>query len=134
VMMRRALLDRVGLFDEQLRASEDADLAWRCGTISEYAVLPEVLTIHTRDWVRDVRIYRQRQREKIRVRLRWYRNTGRAPWTYLLVAPDVAAYLLPASVSAYFRSRHSRRPHRDLAPEGRATVDEASTPGSTAAP
>ncbi len=43
VMVRKALLDRVGLFDESLRGFEDPDLWMRLAAVSRYACIDETL-------------------------------------------------------------------------------------------
>jgi glycosyltransferase involved in cell wall biosynthesis len=45
VMVRRGLLDRVGLFDESLRGFEDPDLWIRLAAVSRYACIDEPLAV-----------------------------------------------------------------------------------------
>ena len=45
VMVRRELLDRVGLFDETLRGFEDPDLWMRLAAVSGYACIDETLAV-----------------------------------------------------------------------------------------
>ena len=45
VMVRRDLLDRVGLFDESLRGFEDPDLWMRLAAVSGYACIDETLAV-----------------------------------------------------------------------------------------
>jgi glycosyltransferase involved in cell wall biosynthesis len=45
VMVRKALLDRVGLFDESLRGFEDPDLWMRLAAVAGYACIDETLAI-----------------------------------------------------------------------------------------
>lgn len=45
VIVRKALLDRVGLFDESLRGFEDPDLWMRLAAVSGYACIDETLAV-----------------------------------------------------------------------------------------
>jgi glycosyltransferase involved in cell wall biosynthesis len=45
LMVRRALLDRTGIYDESLGGVEDADLWIRLAAVSEYACVPETLVV-----------------------------------------------------------------------------------------
>jgi glycosyltransferase involved in cell wall biosynthesis len=71
VMLRREVLDRIGLFDESLPACEDYDLWLRASLVYEIVTLPEVLTTKmgghedqlSRQWGLDC--YRIRSLEKL---------------------------------------------------------------------
>lgn len=45
VLVRRALFDRVGLFDETLRSLEDIDMWMRLAAVSAYGCIDELLTV-----------------------------------------------------------------------------------------
>jgi len=45
VVVRRALFDRAGMFDESLRSLEDIDMWMRLAAITRYACVPEPLTV-----------------------------------------------------------------------------------------
>jgi hypothetical protein len=44
-MVRKALFDRAGIYDEALGGAEDADLWIRLAAVSDYACIPETLVV-----------------------------------------------------------------------------------------
>jgi glycosyltransferase involved in cell wall biosynthesis len=58
-LMRSKLIERVGEFDEQLRASEDWDYWIRCAQAGKFAYLPGVLAIYRRH---DAEMHKDHQR------------------------------------------------------------------------
>lgn len=90
LVLRRVLFDRVGLFDERLRAHDDYDMTLRLSRVSEFRTVPEALVgiigtpgsmstdVQRRiDALETMMVTHPEFREQRRVRARWNRRLAR---------------------------------------------------------
>jgi glycosyltransferase involved in cell wall biosynthesis len=110
VVMRRAVLDQVGGYDETLPVAQDYDLWMRMARVTRLANLPEPLVVR-RLLPGRVSALREGERLRAELRVRWraVRAGQYPPWCIVYLVRPFAALALPASVRARARRRLDAR-------------------------
>ncbi len=110
VMIRRAVLARVGGYDETLPVAQDYDLWLRLGGITRLANLPEPLVVR-RLVAGRVSAVRERDRLSAEARVRWraVRRGVYPPWCALYVLRPLLALAVPAPWRRALRRAWSAR-------------------------
>jgi glycosyltransferase involved in cell wall biosynthesis len=115
VMMRRAVLDRVGGYDPALPVAQDYDLWMRMARVTGLANLPEPLVIRRLPPGR-VSAIREDERLRAEARVRWRAVRSRAYpwWCAVFAARPLAALALPRTWRQALRraARLGGPPHR----------------------
>jgi glycosyltransferase involved in cell wall biosynthesis len=105
VMMRRALVQGVGGYDERLLVAQDYDLWMRLSRITRLANLPEVLVVRRVEPKRG-RPGRDAYQLKVEARVRWraVRDGVYPPWCLVFWVRPMLALALPHSLRSAVRS------------------------------
>jgi glycosyltransferase involved in cell wall biosynthesis len=96
VMMRRALVERVGGYDETFPVAQDYDLWMRLSCVTRMANLPDALVIRTLG-ERRVSVEREDDRLRAEMRVRWraVRKGVYPPWCAVFAVRPALALALP---------------------------------------
>ncbi len=103
VVARRTALLRVGMFDEELDASEDFDLALRLVQRYPAEIVPDFLIAVRLDWRRQAAVHKHRRWCHIRVRARAYSATQAGPLSYLSLVLPTMLLVMPGAVVVALR-------------------------------
>jgi len=105
IIVRRALLERAGGYDETLPVAQDYDLWMRLASQTRLANLPEVLVVR-RLGERRVSVEREEDRLRAEVRVRWraVRAGAYPPWCALFAVRPAVALALPRPLRRALRA------------------------------
>ena len=115
VMLRRAVLEQVGGYDEQLDVAQDYDLWLRIGRVTRLANLPDPLVLRRLapgrvSSVRDS----ARLRAEVRIKLRALRSGAYPAWCVVFLAKPLLALTLPGVARRFLRRAMSREASRGV--------------------
>jgi glycosyltransferase involved in cell wall biosynthesis len=96
IVMRRAVVERAGGYDETFPVAQDYDLWMRLSRVTKMANLPDLLVVR-RLLPGRVTAARERERWKAEARVRWraVRSGAYPPWCALFALPPLIAQALP---------------------------------------
>ena len=113
VVIRRDVLDRVGLYDERLAVAQDYDLWLRVARVTRMANLPDPLVTRR---LRPDRVSRAREAERLRTEARCrLRAVGRGDypwWCAVFALRPLAALLIPGPLRTVLRAAAAGEPSR----------------------